>query len=143
MCNSRTGIIDQDLADRLADIFSSDGLLPQCWIGTFKGHSEGNVYNDSVVVAFRFAVGSNGSVIKGNGLATMTHAPQRFTNCTFTRRVSPDQFDVNIGGTLEREPEALFKLELSPEQRATIQFTASACDYGSRGGTGPPVSGQS
>ncbi len=141
MCRSRTGIIDQNLVDRLADILNSDGLLPQCWIGTFKGHSEGNVYNDTVVVVFRFAVGSNGSVIKGKGLATMTHAPQRFTHCTFTRRVSPDQFDVNIGGTLEREPDALFKLELSTEQRATYQFTASACDYGSRGVTGPPVSG--
>ena len=142
MCNSKTGIIDQDLADRLADILNSDGLLPQCWIGTFKGHSEGNVYNDTMVVALRFAVGGNGSVIKGKGLATMTHAPQRLGYCTHTRRVSPDQFDVNIGGRLEREPDALFKLELSTEQRATYQFTTSACEKGQRNITGPPVSGQ-
>lgn len=135
------GVPDPTTVFRVIEQISAAGLLPQCWIGTFKGHSEGNVYNDTVVVVFRFAVGSNGSVIKGKGLATMTHAPQRLGNCTHTRRVSPDQFDVNIGGTLQREPEPLFKLELSTEQRATYQFTTSACEKGQWNGTGPPVSG--
>ena len=38
MCNDNTGKIDQNLADRLADILNKDGVLPQCWIGTLKGH---------------------------------------------------------------------------------------------------------
>ncbi len=139
---SGAGIPDPTTVFRVIEQIRAAGLLPQCWIGTFRGHSEGNVYNDTVVVVFHFAVGSDGSIVKGKGLATMTHAPQRLGDCTHTRRVLPDQFDVNIGGRLEREPDALFKLELSTEQRATYKFTTSACEKGQWNGTGPPVSGQ-
>jgi hypothetical protein len=43
MCKSRTGKIDQALADRLADILNSDGLLPQCWAGTMRSVTNANI----------------------------------------------------------------------------------------------------
>lgn len=128
--------IDQQLADRLADILNSDGLLPQCWKGMLSGHAQGNVYNDTALVQFTFTVGADGTV-KGKGHAKMTHAPQVFLGCTLTRTQTPDEFDVDIGG---RRDGGEFKLDLSTTARATLQATASSCKRGLTG-TGPAVPG--
>jgi len=69
MCDPR-GIVDQQLADRLADIVNSLGLLPQCWKGTMKisaamlgGAGRSDTWTADINVV------SNKSVASGTGIA--------------------------------------------------------------------------
>jgi hypothetical protein len=108
MCNDNTGKIDQSLADRLVDILNKDGLLPKCWYGTLKGHSEGGPNNETVVIEFRFAEETDGT-IKGSGHVTLTSAKFRFPEYCEGQRAPLDPFNVSIGG---RRVGDEFQLEL-------------------------------
>jgi len=44
---SQGTLIDQNLADRLADIVNKVAKLPQCWQGTLREHDQGNLYDDT------------------------------------------------------------------------------------------------
>jgi len=70
------------------------------WYGTLKGRAQGNMYNDAAMVTFSFDV-ANDNVITGKGHAKVTSAPQDFAGCTITLKVTPDEFDVDIGGRLD------------------------------------------
>jgi hypothetical protein len=71
MCDP-TGTIDQQLADRLADILNSDGLLPQCWKGTMRiSTNHANLYSDSWTADIKVVVSEKG-VVSGGGTARRT-----------------------------------------------------------------------
>jgi hypothetical protein len=107
MC-SQPGTIDQQLADRLADILNEDGSLPQCWKGTLKGRNQGGGYDYSAILPFSFVVDPNGG-IKGKGHFKVTNYSSNIAyyppagrnpgyECTSLRKWIPDEFDVPIGG---------------------------------------------
>jgi hypothetical protein len=122
MCNSRTGIIDQALADRLADILNSDGLLPQCWTGTMKisvdSYKGPNRCTDSWTADMKILV-SNTSVANGSGTAHRASAVVcgHATPCT-----TPQMFTFSIAGEGDRRS---FRLKYS----TTGASPAGACDY--------------
>jgi hypothetical protein len=72
MCNDRSGKIDQNLADRLADILNKAGLLPQCWKGTLKIASsflavKPNTCSDTWKLDFRVVIDAAGKA-SGSGI---------------------------------------------------------------------------
>ena len=72
MCDDRTGKIDQNLADRLADILNKAGLLPQCWKGTLNIAStflpnKPNTWSDTWKADFRVVVDAAGTA-SGSGI---------------------------------------------------------------------------
>ena len=99
MCHSDDrGTIDQDLADRLADVVNKANRLPQCWKGTLQAHAQGNIYNDTADSRFSFTVSPDGT-IKGKASVKMSHAPATMPGgCIFTRSQDPEEFDVSIDG---------------------------------------------
>jgi hypothetical protein len=128
MCAGKT--IDQQLADRLADILNSDGLLPQCWKGTLTGHGQGNIYNDTALVKFAFTVAADKSVT-GKADAKVTPARQAFSECYFTRKPTPDEMDVTLRGRREGDE---FKLKL--QNPAVMTQITQDCPGGLGGGNG-------
>ncbi len=97
------------------------------WYGTFKAHTQGNIYNDDASVEFSFSADKSGA-ITGKGRARVSSAPQVFTECTYTHTITPSEFDVDIGGQFDGEQ---FKLEMSQGGPAIILFNTTGCS-GSR-----------
>jgi hypothetical protein len=102
MCHSSTGIIDQDLADRLADILNSDGFLPQCWKGTMEIAAGTAARSDTWNAAVKVFVSDKG-VASGAGTATRA-SPVKFNiplygpPCT-----SVQAFTVKVAGDDDRQ----------------------------------------
>jgi hypothetical protein len=126
MCDSGTGAIDQDLADRLADILSSDGLLPQCWKGTIKisvaSYKGPRRCTDSWTADMKILVSDKG-VASGTGTANRASAVVcgHATPCP-----SPQVFTFNIAGQSDQQT---FRLKYS----TTGASPAGACDYSAFG----------
>jgi hypothetical protein len=122
--------------DAVGNQSGEDGDFPTGdWYGTLKAHGQGNIYNDDAIVDFAFSVAADGTAT-GKGRAKVANAPQFFSSCTYTHTMTPDAFDVDIGG---RRDGGDFKLELSKGGGGTIQFTVTACTGGGGGPRlGPP-----
>jgi hypothetical protein len=122
MCNSRTGIIDQDLADRLADILNNDGLLPQCWKGTMKisvaSYKGPNRCTDSWTADMKVLVSDKG-LASGSGTA---HRASAVVCGHATPCPTPQMFTFGIAGESDRQS---FRLRYS----TTGATPPGACDY--------------
>jgi hypothetical protein len=102
MCDSRNGAIDQDLADRLADILNSDGLLPQCWKGTMKIAAGISSCSDSWNAAIKVVV-SDKRVATGTGTATRA-TPVKFNIPLYGAPCpSVQAFTVKVAGDGDRQ----------------------------------------
>jgi hypothetical protein len=102
MCGGTTAVVDQALADRLADILISDGLLPQCWIGTIKISAGTAARSDSWNASVKVVVSDKG-VATGTGTATRA-SPVKFNIPLYGPPCASVQaFTVKVSGNGDRQ----------------------------------------
>ncbi len=125
MCDSKTGIIDQDLADRLADILNSDGLLPQCWKGTMKiSMNRANQYFDSWTADMKVLLSEKG-VASGTGTANRASEATGPGPVHCPGSVSVQRTPFNVAGEGDRQSLRLrFHLTSNPENHGKCDVTA-------------------
>lgn len=104
------------------------------WQGRIETHIKGNVYNDRAIIEFAVEEARDGA-ITGRGQVTLASRPIDDGNCTWTRSITPNNFDVAITGSREGDN---LRLDLSREGRSSWQFT-SQCRRGGGSGSGPPA----
>ena len=105
------------------------------WHGRIETHIKGSVYNDRAIIEFAIDEANDGA-ITGRGHVTLASRPIDDGNCTWTRTITPNAFDVGITGSREGDN---LRLDLSREGRSNWQFT-SQCRRGGGSGSGPPGS---
>jgi hypothetical protein len=96
------------------------------WYGTLKTHNTGPTINTFAIVEFAFDAAADGTV-KGRGRAKVSFSPQAYSfggeSCTYSYKVTPDEFDVDIGG---RRDGGQFNLEISTSLMGNYEITTSA-----------------
>jgi hypothetical protein len=105
------------------------------WQGRIETHIKGSVYNDRAIIEFAVEEAPDGA-ITGRGQVTLASRPIDDGNCTWTRTITPNAFDVAITGSHEGDN---LRIDLSREGRSNWQFT-SQCRRGGGSGSGPPAS---
>jgi hypothetical protein len=103
------------------------------WRGTIRATVKGNAYNDTAVVNYTVAEGPERK-LTGRGHVTVQSGPNHAGDCTYTRTITPSQFEVEITGSREGDN---LELKVSREGSSTWVFTAQCRGCGS--GTGPPA----
>ena len=116
------------------DVYQLAEFPTGTWHGRIETHIKGSVYNDRAIIEFTVEEARDGS-IAGRGRVTLASRSIDDGNCTWTRNITPNTFDVEITGSHEGDN---LRLDLSREGRSNWQFT-SQCRRGGGSGSGPPA----
>jgi len=113
MANSRNGTIDQQLADRLADVIAKTTDL-RCW----KGKVNASLAYVSAILDFSFTEKDNGlpfgSSLSGEGTGRVNLAGVYYNGvCSYTRTYTPVDLPIGIAGSRTAE-DFEFNLKLPP-----------------------------
>ena len=125
LAEDHVGLMDTDVGE-----FPTEGD----WYGTIKASVKGNVYNDTADIDYAVSQAPDGT-ITGRGHVVVTSEPIRSIHCTYTRKITPSEFDVEITGSREGDN---LRLDLSQVGRSVWVYTQVCAPAGGPSGTGPP-----